>query len=87
MIGFLPLWMVAALWWMQRRAGMGEISGVQYTRMFVVLDVMRRCVPQCPASRVERWLAPLILTRIDRELAALEKMKAMDVTAVWSVKA
>jgi serine/threonine-protein kinase RIO1 len=86
MIGHYPLWLVLAVWLLQR-IGCGDVIYHQkvYTTEKARIEEMREGL-SVPRSRAGRWLLKQVLTWMDRELDALWRLRKAGVIATVEVR-
>lgn len=79
MIGKLPLWLILALWALQRM-GATRMTFWNFPVRLRMIEDMRSSLP-VPRSRAEVWLTVLILERLDREKADLLFLRGLGLVA------
>lgn len=84
MIGHLPLWLVLAIWWMQRRNG-NQVGKINYQRMNWLLNDLYYSLP-APVGGLSAWITQRAIEWIDHERAALAALEDIGVQAVGTVK-
>lgn len=79
MIGNLPLWMVLAIWMLQR-TNAPRLTIFNYPRWLRLIDDMRGSLP-IPVGRMETRLVTAVLVRLDEEKAAILQLASIGVGA------
>ena len=72
MIGNFPLWMILAVWTMQRRSR-ARVTIYNYPRQERLIEDMRRSLP-VPRGRVQVWATAKILEWLDKERSSLRTL-------------
>lgn len=80
MIGRMPLWMVLAIWFLQRQTALA-LTYFNLPRQLRLLADIQMGLP-VPMSRLEVWLIREILEWVEREQSSIYQLQAAGVVAV-----
>lgn len=84
MIGHLPLWLLVAIWYIQRRHS-PRVNLLNYQRMTWLLQDVQSGMP-VPGNRLEIWLMVQVANWIKREQDALAELAGLGVIAYGRIE-